>query len=242
MDKPTLTCSREGETQKPRWSSATESNEPGTGDFRAKISELRWSWGQSKDRWGAGGSHPGPQTQVSISSSPLWGRGHVMLGKRKEAWRVWNRTENLGGKRWECFRPIWAIFKMLHKYYSNAACGKHLCSKPVYLKKKKKSTCSEQQFYFLKIRHLLPEVTSPAVQRQPSDPTAESTWTMRQNDPVGAAGLHGAPLRIALAALSCCSQSVSSIYWALVLRAVGSPGNEVSPPLHKCIRATPSQM
>lgn len=75
----------------------------------------------------------------AISSSPLWGRGHVMLGKRKEAWRVWNRTENLGGKRWECFRPIWAIFKMLHKYCSNAACGKHLCSKPVYLKKKKKA-------------------------------------------------------------------------------------------------------
>lgn len=80
----------------------------------------------------------------------------------------------------------------------------------------------DQQFYFLKIPHVLPKVTFPAVQRQPTDPTAVYTWTVWQNDPVRAEGSVEHPSESPRHALSSCSQSVNSLYWALVLRAVDS--------------------
>lgn len=73
---------------------------------------------------------------------------------------------------------------MLHEYYSNKTVfGKHLCSKPAYLK---------DHIFWAAV--LFPDNQAPAPEvtlllcRQPSDPTAVSTWTIQHNDPVGAAG------------------------------------------------------
>ena len=143
---------------------------------------------------------------------------------------------------------------MLHKYYSShTTFGRHLCSKPVYLKdhifwaavifseNQAPATWSHTPF------------TLPAVQRQPADATAVSTWTAWRNDPLGSVRLCKASLWVASVALSSFSQSVSSFYWVLVLRAVGSAGNgcldarlfpgrnEMLSPLQECGWANPSQ-
>lgn len=132
-----------------------------------------------------------------------------------------------------------SYFKMLHKCYSNTTtCGKHLCSKLVYL---------QNHVFWAAV--LVPENQGPATQSHTpccaSGPTAVSTWTVWHSDPVGAAELCRVFLWTTLVALLSFSQSVSNIYWTFVLKAILGikvrffpKGNGMSSP-HKWIWATP---
>lgn len=114
------------------------------------------------------------------------------------------------------FSPF-ELFKMLHKCCSNTTlCGKHLCSKLVYLK---------DHIFWATV--LFPENQAPVTRSYiplcTSGPTAVSTSTVWLSDPVGAAELCRAFLWTALVALSSFSQSVGSIIRYLSSRQFWEP-------------------
>ena len=149
------------------------------------------------------------------------------LGKVKWVERVWTRTESLGCKREECFGPSERFWRCCINIIQGTPPLEDTCVQHWSIWK---TTFSKQQLYFLKTRHLLLEVTCPAVQGQPADATAVSTPTPRWPGPVGAAGLRRAPLWVESVALSSWRQSVSSLYWAPVPRAAGWPGTDARTP------------